>query len=71
MILEFMKTRTFLESITTPLEPIFFKIKTLVRNNFCLSFCIFNHNNIHLSLIISKIQKCEKGKNKDYPNHYG
>ena len=38
------------------------KIKTLVRNNFCLSFCIFYRNNLHLSLILNKIQKYEKGK---------
>ena len=64
MILELMKTRTFLESITTPLEPIFFKIQitTLVRNNFCLSFCIFYRNILHLSLILDKIQKYKKGK---------
>lgn len=64
MILELMKTRTFLESITTPLEPIFFKIKTLVRNNFCLSFCIFYRNILHLSLILNKIQKYKKCKIK-------
>ena len=59
-----MKTRTFLESITTPLEPRFFKIQitTLVRNNFCLSFCIFYRNILHLSLILNKIQKYKKCK---------
>lgn len=64
MILELMKTRTFLESITTPLEPMFFKIQitTLVRNNFCLSFCIFYRNILHLSLILNKIQKYKKSK---------